>query len=98
MPRDAHYLAKAYRACDWSRAVKKKCSRTMRESTVSTPMFASYLQTVEEVTAVLAGCSYCETWSPRRAARAEQSALFSLDSDGITNQRRRGAERREALE
>lgn len=52
----------------------------MRESTASTPMFASYLQTVEEVTAVLAGCSYCKTWSPRLYGR--NKARFSPDSDG----------------
>lgn len=53
-------------------AQRKRCARELcRESTASTPMFASYLQTVEEVTAVLAGCSYCETWSPRRARTGE---------------------------
>lgn len=76
---------------DWSRTARKMCSRTTRESTVSTPMFASYLQTVEEVTAVLAGRFLLRKLGLLGALHGWNKALSSLDSDGITNQRGRKA-------
>lgn len=68
------------------------CSRTMRESIAFMPMFASYLQTVEEVMAVLAGWFLTAKLGLLGALQSEtKRARSSLDSDGVMNQQGRKA-------